>query len=92
MKRTKKRPYRSLQDWMERTRTSQTKLARLSGITQSHLSYLLTGSRRCSIQKALVLSRITGVPVEKLVKWEADDSPAKSEQTFKSDPRVPEAL
>ena len=82
-RRTKRRPYRSLQDWMERTRTNQTKLAELSGMTQSHLSYILTGARRCSIQNALKLSAITGVPVEKLVEWGRTDTPSTSEQSFK---------
>lgn len=63
------KPYKSLQDWMERTGTNQTELGRRAGITKSHLSMILKGSRRCSLAKALVLSRITGVPVEKLAAW-----------------------
>ncbi len=86
MKRKKKAPYRSLQDWMERTRTSTTKLAEMSGLTQSHLSYILTGGRRCSIEKALKLSEITGVPVQKLVVWGRVAPQAKPEPAFKSDP------
>ena len=61
--------YTSLQDWMERTGTTQGELARRAGIPQSQLSQLLKGSRRCSIMKALALSKVTGVPVEKLVEW-----------------------
>lgn len=65
----KTKAYSSLQDWMERTGTTQAELARRAAMPQSQLSQLLKGSRRCSLMKALVLSRITGVPVEKLVEW-----------------------
>jgi transcriptional regulator with XRE-family HTH domain len=61
--------YKSLQDWMERTGTNQTELARRAGMTKAHLSMVLKGSRRCSLTKALTLSAITGVPVEKLTEW-----------------------
>lgn len=63
------RPYTSLQDWMERTGTTQSKLAALAGIKPPTLSMLLKGSRRCSIRVAMQLSAVTGVPVEKLVEW-----------------------
>ena len=66
---TTDRPYTSLQDWMERTGTTQTKLAALAGIKPPTLSMLLKGSRRCSIRVAMQLSAVTGVPVEKLVQW-----------------------
>lgn len=89
MKRRTKRkpkPYKSLQDWMERTRSSQTKLAALTGITQSTLSRLLTGGMRCSLDNALKLNEATGVPVEKLTQWKRKDAlPAQSEQPFKPD-------
>ena len=65
----KTKAYTSLQDWMERTGTTQAELARRAGIPQSQLSQLLKGSRRCSVMKALALSKVTGVPVEKLVQW-----------------------
>jgi transcriptional regulator with XRE-family HTH domain len=54
---------------MQRTHTNQVTLARLAGLTQSHLSYILTGGRRCSLDKALRLSAITGVPIQQLVPW-----------------------
>lgn len=54
---------------MERTGTTQVELARRAGIKTPHLSMILKGSRRCSIDKALTLARVTGVPVEKLVQW-----------------------
>jgi transcriptional regulator with XRE-family HTH domain len=65
----KTKAYTSLQDWMERTGTTQAELARRAAMPQSQLSQLLKGSRRCSIVKALALSKVTGVPVEKLVEW-----------------------
>lgn len=65
----KTRGYSSLQDWMERTGTNQAELARRAKIATSQLSMVLKGSRRCSLEKALALSRVTGVPVEKLVEW-----------------------
>jgi len=54
---------------MERTGTTQAKLASLAGIKPPTLSMLLKGSRRCSIRVAMQLSAVTSVPVEKLVEW-----------------------
>lgn len=65
----KVKPYTSLQDWMERTGTHQAELARRAKMPRSQLCQVLKGSRRCSLAKALDLSRVTGVPVEKLVAW-----------------------
>ena len=70
-----KRPYESLQDWMERTGHNQTALRRLVAeqtgvvISAPHMSGILTGRWRCSLEKAIALSRVTGVPVEKLTEW-----------------------
>jgi hypothetical protein len=75
MGRKPSRPYDSLQDWMERTGHNQTMLRRLLlerenvFISNPHMSSILTGRYRCSLPKALALSRVTGVPVENLVKW-----------------------
>jgi plasmid maintenance system antidote protein VapI len=65
----RKRTYRSLHEWLDRTGTPQYVLARRAKITDSTLSMLLRGSRRCSLDVALRLGEITGVPVEKLVEW-----------------------
>lgn len=65
----KRRQYRSLHEWLDRTGTPQYVLARLTGISEPALSMLLRGSRRCSLVKALRLSEVTGVPVENLVDW-----------------------
>jgi transcriptional regulator with XRE-family HTH domain len=61
--------YTSIQDWMERTGTTQSELARRAKMPKSQLSQLLSGARRCSIATALRLAAVTGVPVEKLTKW-----------------------
>jgi transcriptional regulator with XRE-family HTH domain len=79
-----KRPYASLQDWLERTGTPQITLARLAKISPAYLSRILSRSRRCSVEKALKLSSVTGVPVEKLVEWGKSRRPAIPEQAFKS--------
>lgn len=74
---TKRQTYDSLQDWMEKTCSNQARLVRLVNdrtnepLTRAHLSKILSGSRRCSIGKALALSAVTGVPVEKLTSWPA---------------------
>lgn len=64
-----KRPYTSLHEWLDRTGTPQRVLAKRAGMTDSHLSMLLRGSRRCSLVKAIKLEDITGVPVRNLVRW-----------------------
>lgn len=79
-----KRPYASLQDWLERTGTPQVTLARLAKISPAYLSRILSRSRRCSVEKALKLSSVTGVPVEKLVEWGKSRPPAIPEQSFKT--------
>jgi plasmid maintenance system antidote protein VapI len=70
MKQKAKKPtYRSLHEWLDRTGTKQQTLARRAGVTDSALSMLLRGSRRCSVVVALRLEEITGVPVKNLVAW-----------------------
>jgi transcriptional regulator with XRE-family HTH domain len=78
-----KRPYTSLQDWLERTGTSQVELSKLSGIKPPHLSKILSRSRRCSLEKALRLFYVTGVPVEKLVEWKGVPKRQPFEQLVK---------
>lgn len=65
----KQRAYPSVQAWMAATGTNQTVLARRLGIKQSHLSNVLSKSRRCSLYVALKLSDITNVPIENIVEW-----------------------
>ncbi len=67
----KRKPYTSLQDWMERTGKSQADLAQLTGINRTFLSKILTGGRMCSMQNALKLHSVTGVPIERMWKYGA---------------------
>jgi plasmid maintenance system antidote protein VapI len=68
----KRRIYTTIQEWQERTGTPTSKLAEMARIDRSHLQKILSRSRRCSYEKALRLSIVTGVPVENLVRWMAD--------------------
>jgi len=63
------RTYATLQAWMEATGTTTKELAGLAGIEYTHMSRLLTHSRRCSLEKAWRLHQVTGVPMENLVRW-----------------------
>lgn len=84
----KRRPYKSLQDWMERTGTNQSVLAKRTGIHQSHISRILMKSVPCSLRNALILHETTGIPIQNLVPaWSRLLArPSKSERTFKSTP------
>jgi transcriptional regulator with XRE-family HTH domain len=80
----KRRTYDSLQAWMEATGTTADTLSRRTGIGRSHLSRILSRSRRCSFEKAFKLSEVTGVPVENILRWFMGDSQAISERAFNS--------
>lgn len=82
-----KKPFLSLQDWLERTGTPVSTLAKLAGMDRTHLSRVLSRSRRCSLDAALRLHRVTGVPVEKLVEWGKRETDAQLEQSFNSGAR-----
>ena len=64
-----KQSYRSLRDWLKATRTPQTDLARMVGVSTPHLSNILHGRRLPSVTVALRLQEATGVAVENLVDW-----------------------
>jgi hypothetical protein len=69
--------YRTLVEYMETTGTSKTRLlemanARLRGpqkMSPTMFSFILSGSRRCSAEKAWALHQITGVSMEELTRW-----------------------
>lgn len=65
----KQRAYPTVQAWMAATGTNQRVLAGRLGIKQSHLSNVLSKSRRCSLYLALKLSDLTNVPIENIVEW-----------------------
>jgi antitoxin component HigA of HigAB toxin-antitoxin module len=70
MKRNRRpRVFRSLQDWMDFTGTNQTTLARRVGVKPAHMSNVLRKSRRCSLQIALKLHEVTGVPITTIAAW-----------------------
>ncbi len=81
-----RRPYRTLQEYMEKTGTTQQGLINKVRekadivISPAMLSMILRGSRRCSISNAYGLSLVTGVSFKKLIKWprttESDNSVA----------------
>ena len=64
-----RRPYPTLQAWMDATGTNQVQLAKLAGTSQSHLCNILRKSRRASAILALRLSRVTNVPIENIIEW-----------------------
>ncbi len=74
-----KRTYRSLQEYLDRTGTQQKTLARRARISEPFMSQILRGSRRCSLENALRLWEVTGVPVEKLTRWPRVSKPLSSD-------------
>lgn len=61
--------YNSLEAWLKGTGTRQKVLAKKARVPESTLSLLLSSQRACTIETAMRLSRVTGVPVEKLTDW-----------------------
>jgi antitoxin component HigA of HigAB toxin-antitoxin module len=61
-----KRAYPTVPAWLAETGTAQQDLAKVLGISQSHMSNVLSGKRRCSLRLALRLSKLTNVPVENI--------------------------
>lgn len=66
---------RSLQEWMDRTGNNSVRLSELvraqtgRRISPTMMSFILRGSRRCSIVNALALHAVTGVPIKALREW-----------------------
>ena len=63
--------YPSLRAYLAATRTTQKVLAARVGITQAHLSQILSGARRPSVGVALAIEDATGVSVRALVRGAA---------------------
>lgn len=55
--------YRSLRAYLDATDTTQEALAGRLGITQAHLSMILNGHRKPSVDLALLIEDTTGVSV-----------------------------
>lgn len=66
---------RTLQEWMERHQVSAKALVKLvkaetgRDISESMMSFILRGSRRCSRENAWAIHSVTKVPVKALTKW-----------------------
>jgi hypothetical protein len=75
---------------LDTTGTSQAEFLRMfrshTGIDMAHsqLSMLLRGSKRCSVTRAIEISEITGVAVEKLVAWPRERTHRISEQAVEN--------
>lgn len=69
MSKKSRRAFATVQAWMEATGTNQKVLAKQLGISEPHLSNILSKSRRCSLYVALKISKHTNVPIESLVEW-----------------------
>lgn len=64
MHRRTKRAYPTIEAWRNGTGTSQGDLAKLLGISQSHLCNIERGNRKASLDLALRIAKLTNVPIE----------------------------
>jgi transcriptional regulator with XRE-family HTH domain len=62
-----KQRYRSLAAYFEQTGSPQIELARALGISKSYISLLVAGERQPSLELALRIEKLTGVPASALV-------------------------
>lgn len=66
---------RSLQEWMQVTGFTAERLRVLvktktgREISRTMMSFILTGSRRCSLANAADLHAVTKVPIDVLIEW-----------------------
>ena len=63
----RRRAYPTLATYMETEGINQRDFAKRAGITQGHLSLVISGDRTPSLPLALKLARIANVPVESLI-------------------------
>jgi transcriptional regulator with XRE-family HTH domain len=59
--------YKTLADYLEQTGKTQRYLATKLGITPAYVSFLVSGDRQPSLDLALRIEALTGVPLESLV-------------------------
>lgn len=63
-----RRPFPTLREFFDATGTLQADIAFDLGISQAHLSNIVSGKRRPSVGIAVELSRLTNVPVEAIAR------------------------
>jgi len=63
----RRKAFPTLHAYMDEMAVSQRTLAKRAGITQAHLSMILSGDRTPSLPLALKLARIANIPVETLI-------------------------
>ena len=65
-----KRAYATVKKWMDGTGTSQPELAKVLGISQSHLCNVLRGNRKPSYDLAKLIAHVTNVPMDAICQTE----------------------
>ena len=63
-----KQPFLSLMEYMQTRKLSRQELAIKLNVSESYLSLYFSGKRTFGAQTALRISRITGIPIENLIK------------------------
>lgn len=58
------RPFKSVAAWQKANGVNQRELAKVLGISESHLCNILGGKKRASLDVVLRISALTNVPVE----------------------------
>jgi transcriptional regulator with XRE-family HTH domain len=66
-----KRRYRTVRAYLEANGITQEQFARVLGISQAHLSEILSGRKRPSVAVALQIEAVTGVTVRQLIEGAA---------------------
>lgn len=61
-----------LKDWMHRRRFMQREAADYLGYHETYISHLLNGARTPSLDNAVQIERMTGIPIEAWVTSELD--------------------
>lgn len=67
----KRRTYPNLATYLEETGTTQAELAERLGLSQGYLSRLIRGLQQPTLDLALVIARMTRIPIESLVRAES---------------------
>jgi transcriptional regulator with XRE-family HTH domain len=66
-----------LSEWMRRAKMNQAEAARYLGFDAPYVSVLLSGKRTPGLDNAILLERLTGIPVEAWASSELDDQDAQ---------------